>query len=68
MSRLTAVILTLCLAGCGMKGSLVLPPGPAPAPLFGNPQPAPAPSKTPPPAETASSGTDVSTDQKTPSE
>ena len=64
MSRITVVILTLCLAGCGMKGALVLPPGPAPEPLFGNPKPAPAPTKTNPPAATSETAADVSTDQK----
>ena len=65
MSRLTAVILTLCLAGCGMKGSLVLPPGPAREPLFGNPKPAPAPLKpspqASPTAEAPGGDADVST-------
>ena len=63
MSRLTAVILTLCLAGCGMKGSLVLPPGPAREPLFGNPKPAPLkPSpQASPTAEAPGGDADVST-------
>ena len=77
MSRLTVVILTLCLAGCGMRGSLVLPPGPAPEPLFGNPKPAPAPTKPSPATEKPGGEADVSTieakagtstDQKTPNE
>ena len=71
MSRIAAVILTLCLAGCGMKGALVLPPGPAPEPLFGNPKPAPAPPAKSPAketAETTGNEADVSTDNKTPTE
>lgn len=64
MSRITAVLLTLCLASCGLKGSLVLPPGPAPAALLGIPKPAPAPAKTTRPAEAEIGGTDVSTDKK----
>ena len=31
----------LGLAACGTKGALTLPPGPIPAPLFGNPTPPP---------------------------
>lgn len=34
MSRIAAVLLILGLAGCGMKGSLERPTGPAPAPLL----------------------------------
>jgi hypothetical protein len=64
MPRITAVLLTLCLAGCGLKGALVLPPGPAPAPLFGNPKPAPAPAKTTEPATAENGEADVSTDKK----
>ena len=44
-----------------MKGSLVLPPGPAREPLFGNPKPAPAPLKTSPTTEAAGGDADVST-------
>ncbi len=58
MSRIVAALLTLCLAACGMRGPLEMPPGPPPEPLFGNPKPAPA-TKAAPAAE------DVSTDQKT---
>lgn len=42
MSRIAAVLIIVSLAGCGMKGPLVLPPGPPPEPLLGNPKPAPA--------------------------
>ena len=52
MSRIVAVLLPLCLAGCGLKGPLVLPPGPPPPPILDSLK-----SPTPP--------TDVSTDQKT---
>jgi len=61
MSRVAAVLLTCCLAACGMKGPLELPPGPAPEPLFGNPKPAPQPTK-PAAKKPAASGGDVSTD------
>jgi predicted small lipoprotein YifL len=48
MSRiLPALLLIGCLAGCGMRGALVLPPPPAPPPLLDSigrtSQPAPAP-------------------------
>ncbi|HEX6735915.1 MAG TPA: lipoprotein [Azonexus sp.] len=36
MSRIAALLIVLSLAACGTKGSLELPPGPAPKPLFGN--------------------------------
>ena len=42
MSRIAAVLIILGLTGCGMKGPLVMPTGPAPEPLLGNPKPAPA--------------------------
>ena len=60
MTRIIAVLLTLGLAACGMKGPLVLPPGPAPEPLLGNPKPN-APAKKQP----AQTGADVSTDTPT---
>ena len=60
MSRILAVFLTLSLAACGMRGMLVLPPGPPPEPLFGNPKPAPVI-----PAKADAGVSDVSTDQKT---
>ena len=47
MSRLAASILILSLAACGMKGPLVLPPGPAPEPLLGTPKPTPKDVSTP---------------------
>lgn len=60
MSRIAAVMIILSLAACGMKGPLVLPPGPAPEPLLGNPKPN-APTKKQP----AQTGADVSTDTPT---
>ncbi len=68
MTRFAALMLILSLAACGVKGPLVLPPGPAPEPLFGNPKPAPAP--TTPAAKgdkesaenSSKNGPDVSTD------
>jgi len=35
MSRIAFLLLALCLAGCGTKGPLEMPPGPAPQPLLG---------------------------------
>ncbi len=35
MSRIAALLVVLCLAACGTKGLLELPPGPAPQPLLG---------------------------------
>ena len=60
MTRFAALMLILSLAACGMKGPLVLPPGPAPEPLFGNPKPASAP--LPADTQSAKNGPDVSTD------
>ena len=57
MTRFAAVLLTLSLAACGMKGPLELPPGPAPAPLLGT-------AKAAKPAVKAGAA-DVSTDTKT---
>ena len=62
MSQILAVFLTLSLAACGMRGPLVMPPGPPPEPLFGNPKPAPAAT---PAAKATPVTDDVSTDQKT---
>jgi len=56
MTRIAAVLLTIGLAACGMKGPLELPPGPAPEPLFGTPK------ATKPAAKTDAA--DVSTDTK----
>jgi len=51
---LAALLVPLALSACGTRGGLTLPPGPAPAPIFGNPAPAkPVPkSDTPEPATT----------------
>ena len=57
MTRIAAVLLTIGLAACGMKGPLELPPGPAPTPLFDK-------IKTPQP-DTKPMAPDVSTDTKT---
>ena len=61
MSRILAALQTLCLAACGMRGPLVMPPGPAPEPLFGNPKPAPA---KVPETKDAPTTNNVSTDPK----
>ncbi|MDD2883803.1 MAG: lipoprotein [Dechloromonas sp.] len=51
MSRIAALLITLSLAACGMKGPLELPPGPHPEPLLGSGQKATAKNvSTPPPA------------------
>ncbi len=60
MSRIAALLIVLSLSACGMKGPLVLPPGPAPEPLLGNPKPT-VPAKKQP----AQTGADVSTDTPT---
>ncbi|MEN3371560.1 lipoprotein [Dechloromonas sp. ZS-1] len=57
MSRIAVALLCLSLTACGLKGPLVLPPGPAPEPWLGNAKPTPKPAKRP----------DVSTDTPTPS-
>ena len=51
------MLLILSLAACGMKGPLVLPPGPAPAPLLGAPKPAAKDVSTPAGAATPAAGT-----------
>ena len=63
MSRIAAACLTLCLAGCGLKGQLVLPPGPPPPPLLDRLITPPATPAQPPSVEP-----DVSTEQKPPSQ
>ncbi len=60
MSRIAAVMIILSLAACGMKGPLVLPPGPATEPLLGNPKP-----NVPAKKQPAQTGADVSTDTPT---
>lgn len=55
MSRLLVILVAAGLSACGMKGSLMLPPGPPPEPVLGNPKPA-TPAGTP---------KDVSTPAKT---
>lgn len=59
MFRFAAILLAASLCACGMKGSLVLPPGPAPEPLLG--------SKSEPvkPQRAKSPGEHGSTDQNT---
>lgn len=52
MSRIVAALVTLCLAGCGLKGPLVLPPGPAPAPILDS-------------LKSSGPSSDANTDQKT---
>lgn len=37
---LAAVLVPFALSACGTRGGLTLPPGPPPAPIFGNPAPA----------------------------
>lgn len=56
MFRFAAVLITLSLAACGMKGSLELPAGPAPSPLLGPYKTNAAPEK--------SKAADVSMDNK----
>lgn len=61
MLRLAALLLALAagsqLTACGLKGPLMLPPGPPPEPLFGTPKPPVQPAAKPLPA-------DVSTPRK----
>lgn len=46
-SNLLAALFALSfLSACGTRGGLQLPPGPPPAPLFGNPAPAKPVQKT----------------------
>ena len=62
MTRIIAALLTLGLAACGMKGPLVLPPGPPPPPLIDSLLRSPAPPAQP--VQPTDSAADVSTDQK----
>lgn len=63
MRHYIPLVALLALTACGTRGSLTLPPGPAPTPLFGNP--APAPTKPAPkqevPAADAEGGGDLNT-------
>jgi predicted small lipoprotein YifL len=36
MPRLLAILLATTVSACGMRGPLVLPPGPAPEPVLGS--------------------------------
>lgn len=59
MRHYIPLVALLALTACGTRGSLTLPPGPAPTPLFGNPAPKPAktaPKQQPPAAEPAGGG------------
>lgn len=62
MFKYLAVLLLAGLSACGMKGSLEMPPGPAPEPLLGYPKPAKPTNKPANPAKPATE--DVSTDKK----
>lgn len=42
MRHYILLVALAALTACGTRGSLTMPPGPAPAPLFGNPAPKPA--------------------------
>ncbi|MBK8890051.1 MAG: lipoprotein [Dechloromonas sp.] len=65
MSRIVALLLTVCVAGCGQRGPLVLPPGPPPAPLLDR-LVAPSPPATP--IQPAGNEADGSTDKKPPAQ
>ncbi len=51
----------IALTACGTRGSLTLPPGPMPAPLFGNPAPAKKAPKPEPAAADPAGGGDLNT-------
>lgn len=40
MRHYIPLVALVALTACGTRGSLTLPPGPAPEPVFGNPAPA----------------------------
>jgi len=63
MSRLLAILVAIGVSACGMKGSLMLPPGPPPEPLLGYPKP-PTAAKTAP-EKPANSDKDANTDKTT---
>jgi len=52
--------LTISISACGMRGSLVMPPGPAPEPVLGNRKSAPPPE----PATTRSPVSSTETEAK----
>ncbi|MFC5303130.1 hypothetical protein [Azospira restricta] len=56
MRHYIPLVALAALAACGTRGNLTLPPGPAPAPIFGNPAPAKPLPKPQPPAADASRG------------
>jgi hypothetical protein len=59
---LAALLTASMLGACGTRGGLILPPGPAPAPIFGNPAPAkPAPKPATPDTTEPAAGGDLNT-------
>ncbi|MFZ2266066.1 MAG: hypothetical protein WAV95_00665 [Azonexus sp.] len=60
MSRVIAILLSFCLAACGMKTALEMPAGPVSEPLLGNPA-----SVKPTVKQPKANAPDVSTDTKT---
>jgi len=55
MRHLITLALLAALAACGTRGSLTMPPGPRPAPLFGNASPAEKTKKPAPQPEASTS-------------